>query len=148
MTGAPQPEPAPSGTLRPAAALSRAIARGEPAALAEFYEVRFDWMYDRARALTGRDESFCLDVVQETMLRVARGMRAVKDEDELDRWAARALRSAAIDLLRREARARRRALARGPAIVEARAAGPVMDSSLREGLAALADDDLLLLKLR
>jgi hypothetical protein len=46
------------------ARLTRAIARGDRDALATFYNAWFDRSYAAARRLTGRDESFCLDVVR------------------------------------------------------------------------------------
>lgn len=72
------------------------------------YEAWFERCYAMARGFTRRDESFCLDVVQETMLRVARRIPAMRGEAELARWMVRAVHSSAIDLLRREARARKR----------------------------------------
>jgi RNA polymerase sigma factor (sigma-70 family) len=84
--------------------LTRAIARGDGDALSAFYREWFDRVYGMARSLTRRDESFCLDVVQEAMLRVVRSMRAMRSEDEVARWMTRVVHTAALDLLRRESR--------------------------------------------
>ena len=65
-----------------------AVARGDRGALAELYERWFDECYRIARGLTRRDESFCLDVVQETMLRVIRSLRRLETEAQLRAWAA------------------------------------------------------------
>ena len=92
-----------------------AIARGDRPALAELYEEWFDRCYGLARTLTGRDESFCLDVVQDTMLRVIRSLRPMATYGELSAWMTRATHSAALDLLRRESRRGRREAARGRA---------------------------------
>jgi len=103
------PRPAPAA-LRPTERgdatrdLTLAIARGDGAAFARFYEAWFDRAYAAARSLTGRDEAFCLDVVQDAMLRAARRMPTLPDERSLDRWLARVVRSAALDRLRRERR--------------------------------------------
>ncbi|MBX3375552.1 MAG: sigma-70 family RNA polymerase sigma factor [Phycisphaeraceae bacterium] len=94
-------------------ATTRAIARGDRQALGMFYERWFERTYAAARRLTGRDESFCLDVVQETMLRVIRSMKELQGAAELGAWMDRAVHSAAIDLLRRESRRIRREAKRG-----------------------------------
>ena len=64
----------------------------------------FDRAVGLARRLTGRDESFCLDVVQEAMLKVARKARAVGGDAEAEAWMTRVVHTAALDLLRRESR--------------------------------------------
>jgi RNA polymerase sigma-70 factor (ECF subfamily) len=83
---------------------TRGIAAGDPAAFAMFYEARFEVVLGLARRCARRDESFALDVVQETMLRVARSIPILDREAELDAWLFRAVRSSTIDLFRREAR--------------------------------------------
>jgi len=88
--------------------LCAAIAQGDRGAFAVFYQAWFDRCYAMARSLTRRDESFCLDVVQNTMLRVVRSIRAMESEGGLLRWMVRAVHSSAVDMLRSEARARRR----------------------------------------
>lgn len=84
--------------------LSAAIAKGENAALDEFYRAWFDRCFAMARGITRRDEAFCLDVVQEAMLRVVKSMRAMRSEDEVSRWMRRVVHSAALDRLREERR--------------------------------------------
>lgn len=84
--------------------LTAGIARGDRACLDEFYRHWFDRCYTLARSLTGRDESFSMDVVQEAMLRVVRGCKAMPGEADLDRWMTRVVHTAALDLLRRESR--------------------------------------------
>jgi RNA polymerase sigma factor (sigma-70 family) len=88
--------------------LARGVSRGDPQALAAFYRLWFDRIYLAARRLTGRDEAFCLDVVQEVMLKVARKFRPLDSEEAIQRWMARIVRTTAIDLLRREQRRSRR----------------------------------------
>lgn len=83
---------------------TKAISRGDRAALAAFYEVWFDRCYALARSLTGRDEAFCLDVVQNTMLRVIRSLKQLPTHAELSAWMTRTTHTAALDLLRRESR--------------------------------------------
>ena len=100
---------APSGLLdAETAALCARVGRGDREAFGVLYEAWFERCYAMARGFTRRDESFCLDVVQETMLRVARRIPAMRGEAELARWMVRAVHSSAVDLLRREARARKR----------------------------------------
>jgi len=88
--------------------LTAAIARGDVEAFGVFYESWFDRVHALARASTRRDESFCLDVAQDVMLRAVRSMRRFDDEAGLGRWLGRIVYSVAIDHLRREARRRRR----------------------------------------
>lgn len=88
--------------------LTAAIARGDEQAFAEFYERWFDRVYARARSVTRRDEAFCLDVVQDCMMRVVRGMRPLKTEAAVAAWMARTLFSTAVDRLRQDQRRTRR----------------------------------------
>ncbi len=85
-----------------------AIASGDPEAFARFYEQWFDTVYADARRLTGRDESFCLDVTQDVFMRCIRSMRSISAEPALRVWLQRVVHSTAIDRLRADARRRRR----------------------------------------
>ena len=84
--------------------LSRGIARGDHAALDEFYRAWFDRAFAAARALSRRDEAFCLDVVQEAMLRVIKSLPPLSGAAALEAWMHTAIRSSTIDALRAEAR--------------------------------------------
>ncbi|MHC5002469.1 MAG: RNA polymerase sigma factor [Planctomycetota bacterium] len=88
--------------------LTRAIAAGDAETFARFYEERFDRLYRHARAVTGRDEAFCLDVVQDAMMKVIRSMRPMDSEPELAAWLRRVVRSVAVDRIRADDRRRRR----------------------------------------
>jgi len=83
------------------------IASGDTEALSRFYEQQFDFMYACARRFSGRDESACLDIVHDAMLRVIRSIpRTFDTEPELRAWLSRVVRSCALDMLRAEARRR------------------------------------------
>ncbi len=122
MTGTPviNPPKHVAGTGAPASeaavvSLVEGIAKGDTAALGVFYEEWFDRAFDLTRTLTGRDESFCLDVVQDAMMKVIRKLRpalGITTRAALDAWFARVVHTTAIDQLRREARRRRRELGR------------------------------------
>ena len=58
-----------------AAAMTSAMAAGDGGAVEAFYRRYFDRLYAEARRATRRDESFCLDVVQESVLRIVRTVR-------------------------------------------------------------------------
>jgi RNA polymerase sigma factor (sigma-70 family) len=88
--------------------LSAGIARGDAAALDEFYRSWFDWAYAMAARLTRRDEAFCLDVVQDAVLRAARSMKRMESHADLERWMVRVVHTTALDRLRRESRRLRR----------------------------------------
>ncbi len=78
---------------RSARELTDGIVSGDDEAFTCFYETWFDRMYAEARRLTGRDESFCLDVVQDAMLRVIRKLKPLDTEPALARWVRRTVRS-------------------------------------------------------
>jgi RNA polymerase sigma-70 factor (ECF subfamily) len=103
---APRPSSAVAAVpTHPASApLTGPIARGDAGALASFYDLWFDRLYTMTRSITRRDESFCLDVVQDAMLRVVRKIRAMNTEADVERWMARVVHTTALDRLRSEAR--------------------------------------------
>lgn len=84
------------------------VRRHDPAAITEFYRQWFEPAVAMARRATGRDESFALDVVQESMLRCVRGMPVLLTQADVHRWMTRVVYTSAIDLLRREGRRSRR----------------------------------------
>jgi RNA polymerase sigma factor (sigma-70 family) len=96
------------------AALTAGMARGDPAAIERFYRGHFDRLYREARRSTGRDEAFCLDVVQESVLRIVRTVRPVADEARLAAWLKLVVRTTAYDMLRREERRQRHESAAKP----------------------------------
>lgn len=99
------------------ARLTAAVASGDPDALARFYEAWFDRIYAIARRASGRDESFCLDVVQESFVKMIRKMRPL-ESDALGAWVRRVVTRTAYDMLREE---RRRTMREGRAAREATA---------------------------
>ncbi len=88
--------------------LSLGAARGDPAAVADFFDSWFDWTLNAAARATARDESFCLDVVQEIMVRVAGKMPPLLTHADMERWMWRVVYNAAMDALRSERRRTRR----------------------------------------
>lgn len=86
------------------AVLTSAMAAGDDAAVERFYRHYFEALYREARRVTRRDESFCLDVVQEATLRVIRNIRKVESECQLIAWLKLVVRTTAFDLLRSEKR--------------------------------------------
>ena len=84
--------------------LTEAIASGNTEAFAMFYRQWFDTMYVQARSASGRDESFCLDVVQDAMLRVIKSVPSMASDDDLRRWLRVVVRSCTYDRFREEAR--------------------------------------------
>jgi len=87
---------------------TRAIARGDEAALGALYTAQFDRVVRLAALLTRRDESFCLDIAQDVFIRVARSIKPLRSVAALDAWLAAAARSAVIDRLRAESRRQKR----------------------------------------
>ena len=88
--------------------MTAAIASGDTEAFARFYERWFDELYTYARTVTRRDESFCLDLIQDVMLKVIRHLPPIDAEPALRLWLRRVVVNAAHDHFRAEARRRRR----------------------------------------
>ncbi len=93
---------------QPVRELTAAIASGDKEALAALFRQHFDSLYGEARRITGRDESFCLDVVQDAFMRVIRSIPIMETEARLRRWLSFVVRSCAYDRLRQMARRRHR----------------------------------------
>jgi len=88
--------------------LTAGMAAGNPRAVEVFYRRYFDIMYAFARQITRRDESTCLDVVQEAVLRVVRTVRRVESEGQFRAWLRLVTQTSALDMLKSESRRRRR----------------------------------------
>ncbi len=86
--------------------LTAAIAAGDTAAFTRFFNEWFDAMYAEAVRATGRDESYCLDVVQDAMMRVVRCLKPMDTPDDLRRWLRVVVQSCAYDRLRGDGRRR------------------------------------------
>lgn len=86
--------------------LTSEIASGNPEAFARLYRAKFAHVYAVARKVTRLDEQACLDIVQDTMMRVIRYMKPMEDPRTLDNWLARVTRTVAFDQLRSERRRR------------------------------------------
>ena len=81
--------------------LTTLMAAGDPAAIEQFYECYFDLMYREAYRATNGDESTCLDVVQDSLLKILKCLRPMNSFDQLKSWTRKVVRSVAIDLLRK-----------------------------------------------
>ncbi|MGA2257082.1 MAG: RNA polymerase sigma factor [Thermoguttaceae bacterium] len=88
--------------------LTGAMAAGDEPAIEAFYRAYFAWLYQKARRATGRDEAFCLDVVQESVLRILRCVRPTEGERPFRAWLRLVVQSTAYDLLKSESRRVRR----------------------------------------
>ena len=86
------------------------MASGDAKAVETFYRRYFDALYAHARRSTGRDESFCLDVVQDAVLRVIRSVRPAATEAQFAAWLRLVVQTTAYDLLRGESRREKREL--------------------------------------
>ena len=113
--------------------LTTAPAAGEEHAVETFYQRYFDWLYAQARRATRRDESFCLDVIQESLLRIIRTVRAVDDEVRFRAWLRLVVQTTAWDRLRSEKRRQQRELAAVAARSEGSCEEPI-DAEQREWL--------------
>jgi RNA polymerase sigma factor (sigma-70 family) len=87
--------------------LTAAMARGDEKAVEAFYRRYFGWLHAQARRASRRDESFCLDVVQDAVLRVIRTVRPVGSEGQFRAWLRLVIQTTAWDRLRAEQRRQR-----------------------------------------
>lgn len=86
---------------------STQMASGDVAAFELFFETFHDRMLQVAHFATGRDESVCMDIVQEAMLKSMRSMRPIENRRRLEGFVQAVTRSVAYDWLRRETRQNR-----------------------------------------
>lgn len=135
------------------ASLCRRIAAGDEGAFVEFHGRWFEALLAFARAASRRDESFCLDVVQDVLMIVAKKIPALRDDAAVGAWMTRTVVRAVADRVRREARRRRREEAAGdrrdpqPEPWHTMAANE-RTSWLESALASLTTADRLLLEAR
>lgn len=114
-----------------------AVAKGDRAALAVLYEAWFDRCFSVARSITRRDESFCLDIVQDSMLRVIRSLPRLQTREQLEAWMIRTVHTSALDRLRKDSRRLRREISRGRA--ESTMQASATDDTIAWVLAKLAE---------
>jgi RNA polymerase sigma factor (sigma-70 family) len=131
--------------------IARAAAAGDTNAIGVFYEARFDLVFGAAKRVSGRDEHFCLDVVQETFVRVMRSRAALArlaDEEHVDRWLLAVTQSVTLDLLRGERRRMKRERDVAGRKVTADAGANKRIAEIERELAALpaVDRDLLMMR--
>src|SRR5690348_9977718 len=104
------------------------MAAGDEAAVEAFYRQYFDWLYAQARRYSRRDEAFCLDVVQDAVLRIIRTVRAVPSEAQFRGWLCLVVQTTTLDCLRCE----RRRAKRETAVLAAQSAdGPIEERDAR-----------------
>ncbi len=130
------------------AQLTTAVARGQEPAVEIFYRRFFDLLYRHARQVSHRDESFCLDVVQDAMLRIIRTIRPVATEGQLIAWLKLIVKSVTYDVLRGERRRKGREAAREAVDNPSPPDDPERLAWLREQLLALDPPLVRLIELR
>lgn len=121
-----------SGADETVSRLTSGMAAGDVATVERFYRDYFDRLYGWARKFTRRDESFCLDVVQDATLRIVRNIRAVHAEQAFVAWMRLVVQTTAYDLLK--ASARRTTREQTVADTELTDASPADEQSQREQL--------------
>lgn len=87
--------------------ISLEIVNGEQRAFARYYESFFDLMFHEASRLSGRDESFCLDMVHDSMLKAMHSMKPMSSFSALSAWSKAVVRSVVYDAFRLEQRDRK-----------------------------------------
>ena len=135
--------------------LVRAIRRGNGKAFSEFYDRYFDRCVALAKRTCQRDEDFCLDVVQDLMIKVANKLPALTTCAAVSSWLRRSLYTGAIDKLRTQERRLAREQDRVQDAASAVLDGPVTHAIkseerawIEEELAKLEESDRALLHAR
>lgn len=95
-------------TRADSAAWSRRIAAGDEAAFAAFYAHWHAPTLALVKATCRRDEAFCLDLVHDVMLLVARRLPALPSEAAVAAWLKTTVLHRLVDQARRESRRQRR----------------------------------------
>lgn len=124
-----------------AADLCARIRRGDESGFQAFYELWFDRALRTVQAHSSRDEAFCLDVVQDAMLKVVTRLPELSGRTELDAWMNATLRTCTLDRIRQDARrsARERRVAQEERVQVEGSQGPVPN---------LREDEVTLVSLR
>ena len=86
--------------------ITTAITNGDADAFGTFFDTFFHEALRISHQATGRDESVCMDIVQEAMLKAMRCMKPIPNRQRLQGWVQTVVRSAAYDWLRKETRYR------------------------------------------
>lgn len=77
---------------------------GDTAAFADYYEAMFPIMYREAQRFSGRDESTCLDLVQDAMLKAIRCIKPIRNRKQVEAWSRAVIKSVTWDWLRKQSR--------------------------------------------
>jgi len=84
--------------------LTRAIVRGDEAAFGEFYERFSGRLYGLLLFLTSGREEISREILQLTMIKVARKFRVFEHETALWAWLSKIARNALVDYIREQSR--------------------------------------------
>lgn len=120
------------------------MAKGRPEPFNRFYEAYYDRLYRYLLVVARGDDHLARDCLQETMLRVVRYVKPIREENVFWGWLARVARTTFIDELRR-----RRKRATAPLWIDPAAREPgepsVLLDYLDEATADLPEDERRLL---
>ena len=84
--------------------ITRAIRNGDNASFQILYDYYFEELFRQIKHLAARDEATCLDIVQETMMKIIRSMKPIESQTHLAAWVRTVARTTTYDWLRREVR--------------------------------------------
>ena len=86
------------------AKITASIAAGDSDSIEIFYDAYFDFVFREIKYLIGRDEQTCLDILQETMLKIIRSIKPIDTQPQLTAWTRTVTKSVAFDWLRKQIR--------------------------------------------
>jgi RNA polymerase sigma factor (sigma-70 family) len=132
-------------------ALTTRIAAGEEAAFAFFYNHFFDRLFRYILVMTRGDEELSKELMQKTMLKAVRYLKALKDETILWSWLTQLAKTSFIDFLRSQKRAPRFVplewVSEPGQVAEADSdSDSILESALEQAVALLAPDEKQLIQ--
>ena len=84
--------------------VTRGVRNGDSDCFEVLYDHFFDQIYAHVRHLTRRDESTCLDIVQEVLMKVIRAIKPIDNRAQLVAWIRVVTRTVTYDWLKKELR--------------------------------------------
>src|SRR4051794_39429865 len=130
------PKPKGSPLDVPVDKLTADMAAGNAPAVELFYRAYFERLLAWARRATRRDEAFCLDVVQDAVVRIVRTIRPAASEGPLVTWLRLGVQTTADELLESERRRSRR-----ETMAVAAVAGGIRSNIAERPAESTGDDD-------
>ena len=84
--------------------MTQGICDGRNECFEQLYNEFFDFVYFHVQQTTGRDQATCLDIAQDSWMKIIRSMKPIEHRFQLAAWIRAVTRSVTYDWLRKETR--------------------------------------------